>query len=174
MAEAKEQRICPRCGQPFEAYDGADQNALCLTCSVSTLESRLDFEQAKHVDEPGMPPEEKKRLAGRTIMVGLLLTAVGVMLAYPVIFPPQAAAPARSGSIETDATGDECIENLQIIETLFVEKRVDEIADIECPATGEPYIVDTDDKRIDCPNPDEHGLSALWIGVGDSVPTAQK
>jgi len=79
-----------------------------------------------------------------------------------------------SGAAELDAGGRECVHNLRVISGALQEAAISWPQSL-CPASGKPYKVryEKGDIIVDCPEPERHGVTRLWVSLKASTPRAE-
>lgn len=166
---------CANCGKKLGPKDeAAAGTGLCMDCAVTAAQ----LGEAEVVEQR-MPEEDRRELLKRTTLAALVLLVAGAVFAYPYLFPPSAEQPDRIGTTNTDASADECIENISVLMDASGSVDLQELVeDLKCPATGNAYVVTKDDDgavtRVECPNPAEHGLTAIYMQKGASAPTVEE
>lgn len=66
--------------------------------------------------------------------------------------------------------GQECVANLMVMSKYLSDGAISWPTRL-CPSSGKFYDVERvpGDVLIDCPNPGEHGLARLWVGLKQPV-----
>ncbi len=168
MGSAQTDQTCSRCGAPLEE----GQPDLCLACAMAAADARVEA-------RPATPEPEAKRLRGvpPAVLYAICILCLVVIAwrgpAFVQSLQPQ--HPIRTGIYTTKGDCDACVENLWMFSAALIDGN-ELPADLVCPATSKPYVVtaSADGTVVSCPNPDEHGLSALLVGRGVRIPEAQR
>lgn len=137
-----------------------------------------DFDQQEEIikqkvqDKQGSKANQTNR---RRLLKYIFITICLITIIYQIptlrSTVNQTLQPNRIGSYDTDSSTDECIHTLwKIVKHLQLEKELTD--DFFCPVTNTNYII-TPHKSfftIMCPNPENHGFSAIQVSTKTMVP----
>ncbi|MCX8110267.1 MAG: Hpt domain-containing protein [Syntrophorhabdaceae bacterium] len=166
IKESDLKKICQNCGTIFESKD--EDIKFCPQCIVEKQEKIIEKLEEK---------KEKKKSHIKTIMAvvasALVVAAVIVLIIQlpKILEETRPGKPIRIGTYATDENTDNCIKNLWEISRLLQENKRP-YNSLTCPVTGSPYRLE--ENRALCPNPERHGLKALYVSRERKIPEAVK
>jgi hypothetical protein len=173
--------LCTLCGKEIVGVipGWANEKPVCRDCTF------------KGPEKIPVPPRRgssavqwvERQKDARTLAVPIV-ESVAALFAVLLLFlwlKPAAMGPTDhqdityEGDAYLDRNGQECVANLMVMSKYLSEGSISWPTRL-CPSTGKFYDVEkmTGDVLIDCPNPDEHGLSRLWVGLKQPVVQAEK
>ncbi|HOL04792.1 MAG TPA: Hpt domain-containing protein [Syntrophorhabdaceae bacterium] len=166
IKESSLKKICQNCGNIFESKD--EDVKLCPQCIVEKQEKIIERTEEK---------KEKKKSHLKTVMATVTSVLVAAAIVVLIIQLPKileetkSGKPIRIGTYATDEKTDICIKNLWEISRLLQENKKPDNS-LTCPVTGSPYKIE--DNMVSCPNPERHGLKALYVSKERKIPEAVK
>lgn len=167
VKELSSKKVCANCGNIFSSEE--TDVKYCPQCIVEKQERIIEKSEVKKEVKKGI---DRKKI---TLFIAVLLIIAAIVLLVikvPVIFEEsKPGKPIRIGTYTTDERTDNCIKNLWQISRLFQENKKPDNTLI-CPASGKPYRYETD--KASCPNPEKHGLKALFVTKEKKIPEAIK
>lgn len=109
--------------------------------------------------------------------VVIVASVILITIQLPKIFSTTGyhTKPARNGPVDTDAVTDQCIHNLWAVLNRLQTGEM-QAGQFTCPKTQTPYQVTRTGEvyTVQCPNPGEHGFSAIRIRTDSPIPEVVK
>lgn len=167
IKESGLKKVCQNCGIIFESKN--EDIKLCHQCIVEKQEKIIE------ITSEGKKGRKKSYL--KTIMAfiasALVVAAIIVIIIQlpKILEETKPGKPIRIGTYATDEKTDNCIKNLWEASRLLQENKKPDNS-LTCPATGSPYKLE--DNKVSCPNPERHGLKALYVTRERRLPEVVK
>ena len=163
---------CTRCHRTFDPHEpGADPEAeYCPQCALEMAEDVIPAPESG----PRKPRLGRIWSVGRWVIIAACI-AVIVSQTPRMLSTFQPLKPIRRGTYATNATADDCIDNLwKAAALLQQEKRPG--PGLVCPASGRPYNITMEGDRVvvRCPNPELHELRSLQVNSESPVPKVRR
>jgi hypothetical protein len=173
----EEKPHCMKCGAEIVGVIPRlwDSKPMCRECTfeleLQAAKPDVGRFKVKGEKEPLTPEEKQRRAIAIGIFVAMfLILSLRTWSIAPLLAPPR---PLRHGTFGTDVKADRCINELWKLSRQLQDGRLPSPMPV-CPLSRKTYqiIEGEEDILINCPNPEEHGLTRVSVSRKRPIPLA--